>query len=193
MTTILATVFVLGIMIFVHELGHFLGAKLFHMRVERFSIGYPPRMIGKKIGETDYCLSWIPFGGYCKIAGMVDESLDKKGLQEEPKPWEFRSRPWIQKFIVIVAGPFMNLFLALMVFVSVNWMYGVPDESGIWVQSVAEGKPAEALGLQPDDKIITLDNEVISSLDSFTDRVREGAGQEIRIEWMRETPSFQGW
>ena len=76
--TILAIVFVLGVMIFVHELGHFFGAKIFGIRVERFSMGFPPRMVGKKVGDTDYCISWIPFGGYVKLAGMVDESLDKK-------------------------------------------------------------------------------------------------------------------
>jgi regulator of sigma E protease len=192
MVTILVTVFVLGVMIFVHELGHFLGAKLFHMRVDRFSIGYPPRMIGKKIGDTDYCLSWIPFGGYCKIAGMVDESMDKEGLKSEPQPWEFRSHPWIQKVLVIAAGPLMNLLLAFIIFVSVNWMYGVPDESGIWVRTVAQGKPAQELGLQPDDKIISLGSEPITSLTFFTERIRSSAGQEINMVWLRGDSSITG-
>lgn len=81
MTTIIAAIVGFGFLIFIHELGHFLSAKLFKIRVERFSIGYPPRLIGKKVGETDYCLSAIPFGGYVKIAGMVDESLDAEALQ----------------------------------------------------------------------------------------------------------------
>src|ERR1051326_1529454 len=80
----------LGTLIFIHELGHFLAAKLTGMRVDRFSIGFPPRAFGKKIGETDYCISWIPIGGYVKIAGMVDESFDTEFLEREPAEWEFR-------------------------------------------------------------------------------------------------------
>ncbi|MCH8874366.1 site-2 protease family protein, partial [candidate division KSB1 bacterium] len=76
MTTILAFVFVLGVLIFVHELGHFVTAKMVGIKVERFSLGFPPRMIGKKIGDTDYCISWLLLGGYVKMAGMIDESLD---------------------------------------------------------------------------------------------------------------------
>ena len=82
---------VIGILVLVHELGHFLAAKFFGMRADRFSIGFPPRAFGKKIGDTDYCVSWVPIGGYVKIAGMVDESLDTDFVNEEPKPWEFRS------------------------------------------------------------------------------------------------------
>ncbi len=76
LTTLLSFIFVLGLLIFVHELGHFITAKLVGIRVERFSLGFPPRMVGKQIGDTDYCLSWLPLGGYVKMAGMVDESLD---------------------------------------------------------------------------------------------------------------------
>jgi len=190
--TLLAIVFVLGVMIFVHELGHFFGAKIFGIRVERFSMGFPPRMVGKKVGDTDYCISWIPFGGYVKIAGMVDESLDKKTLASKPKPWEFRSRPWIQRVLVIFAGPFMNIFLAFSVFFAVNWMYGVPDESGIWVQSVAEGKPAEQVGLKEGDKIISLDGEAITSFEGFSLRVRGAAGQPLAMGWARGDSSLSG-
>ena len=75
--TVLDFVVTLGVLVFVHELGHFLAAKLCGMRVDRFSIGFPPRMVGKKVGETDYCISWLPLGGYVKMAGMIDESLDR--------------------------------------------------------------------------------------------------------------------
>ncbi|MBP2672656.1 MAG: regulator of sigma protease, partial [candidate division NC10 bacterium] len=81
--TALYFIIVLGVLVFVHELGHFLAAKLFRMRVERFSIGFPPRAFGKQIGETDYCVSWVPIGGYVKIAGMIDESFDTDFLQKE--------------------------------------------------------------------------------------------------------------
>src|SRR5512138_3863450 len=86
-------VVVLGVLIFVHEFGHFISAKIFGMRVDRFSIGFPPRAFGKQIGETDYCVSWIPIGGYVKIAGMIDESFDTDFLSKSPEPWEFRAKP----------------------------------------------------------------------------------------------------
>ncbi|MFQ5674935.1 MAG: site-2 protease family protein, partial [bacterium] len=94
LTTVLSTVFVLGILIFVHELGHFLTAKMVGIKVERFSLGFPPRMIGKVIGDTDYCISWLPLGGYVKMAGMIDESLDGTIKGE---PWEFASKPVWQR------------------------------------------------------------------------------------------------
>ena len=80
-TMIFWTLVVLGGLIFVHELGHYLAAKISGIKVERFSIGYPPRAFGFQWGETDYCVSWVPLGGYCKMAGMIDESLDPKGIK----------------------------------------------------------------------------------------------------------------
>src|SRR5512147_974371 len=103
------TAVTLGVLVFVHEFGHFIAAKLTGMRVDRFSIGFPPRAFGKKIGDTDYCVSWIPIGGYVKIAGMVDESFDTAFLGEDPKPWEFRAKPIWQRMIVICAGVAMNI------------------------------------------------------------------------------------
>src|SRR5271157_5143753 len=82
----------LGVLVMIHELGHFLAAKLTGMRVDRFSIGFPPRAFGKKVGDTDYCVSWIPIGGYVKISGMIDESFDTEFLNREPQPWEFRAK-----------------------------------------------------------------------------------------------------
>ena len=92
------------ILVFVHEMGHFLFARLFGMRVDRFSIGFPPRIFAKRIGETEYVIGATPLGGYVKIAGMVDESMDVASLREEPKSWEFRSKPVWQRMIVISGG-----------------------------------------------------------------------------------------
>jgi len=102
--TVLDFVVTLGVLVFVHELGHFLAAKLCGMRVDRFSIGFPPRAFGRKFGETDYCVSWLPIGGYVKIAGMVDESMDVEFLNKPPEPWEFRSKPIWQRMIVLSAA-----------------------------------------------------------------------------------------
>src|SRR5512136_2637880 len=115
---------VIGILVLVHELGHFLAAKLCGMRVDRFSIGFPPRAFGKQFGETDYCVSWIPIGGYVKIAGMIDESFDTEFLQSEPQPWEFRAKPIWQKVIVLSAGVIMNILLAIAIFWGINVVQG---------------------------------------------------------------------
>ena len=109
LTTILATGAVLGILIIVHELGHFLAAKISGVRVERFSLGFWPRLAGIKIGDTDYCISWIPLGGYVKLSGMIDESMDGDTIKGEP--WEFMSKSPVQKIFIIsfkVPSPKMN-------------------------------------------------------------------------------------
>jgi regulator of sigma E protease len=192
MITLLAAIFVLGVLIFVHETGHFLTAKLFGIRVDRFSLGYPPRMVGKKIGETDYCISWIPFGGYVKIAGMVDESLDKKELSEEPKPWEFRSKPWGQKAAVILAGSLMNILFAFVIFVVATLVYGVAEQvpGSTYVGSIVEGMPAERAGLEPGDKIITIEGKPVHTWDEMTKIIRGAAERPITIEWLRHDSLF---
>ena len=105
----------LFILVLIHELGHFLAAKLFKMRVERFSIGFPPRVIGFQKGDTDYCISATPLGGYVKISGMVDESMDDSFTETEPQPWEYRSKPVWQRIIVISAGVIFNIILAVVI------------------------------------------------------------------------------
>jgi regulator of sigma E protease len=185
MITLLATVFVLGVLVFIHELGHFLTAKLFKIRVERFSLGYPPRLIGKKIGDTDYCLSAIPFGGYVKISGMVDESLDKKQLEAEPKPWEFRSKPWGNKFLVVLAGSVMNLIFAFMIFVASAWIQGIADVKGPWIGEVIEGKPAALAGLKSKDRIFEVNGESIRTWDRLTEIVHSSSGKPLHFKWTR--------
>ena len=116
-------IILLGILIFIHELGHFIFAKLVGIRVERFSLGFPPRLFGKKIGETDYCISLIPLGGYVKMSGMIDESMDKDAIKGEP--WEFMSKPIYQRFMVIFAGPAMNILLAILIFGMISYFSGL--------------------------------------------------------------------
>jgi len=191
MVTVLATVFVLGVLIFIHETGHFLTAKLFRIRVDRFSLGYPPRMVGKKIGETDYCISAIPFGGYVKIAGMVDESLDKKTLGEEPKPWEYRSKPWIQKALVILAGPLMNVGFAFVIFVAAALWYGVGEQvPGTQVGSLVEGMPAQQIGMLSGDRIVAADGKDVTSWEELAEIIHGAPGQILKIEWMRGDSLF---
>ncbi|MGM0589353.1 MAG: RIP metalloprotease RseP [Bacteroidota bacterium] len=156
-------IFVLALFILVlfHELGHFLTAKLFKMKVERFSIGFPPRVAGVQIGETDYCVSATPLGGYVKIAGMIDESMDTEYINQEPKPWEFRSKPVWQRSIVISAGVIFNLILAAVIFANITFFYGeqvIPAEN---VESiyVPEESLAAEVGFKTGDKLIAVNNK----------------------------------
>jgi len=118
LTTIIATIFVLGVLIFFHELGHFLVAKWSGIRVEKFSLGFPPTLISKKLGETVYAVGVIPLGGYVKMAGdNPEENLTGK-------PWEFMSKPPWKRFFVIAAGPFMNFLLAVVILAGLFYFLG---------------------------------------------------------------------
>ncbi|NUO79825.1 RIP metalloprotease RseP [candidate division KSB1 bacterium] len=182
-TTIVSFIFVLGILVFIHELGHFLAAKWAGIRVERFSLGFPPRMFGKKIGDTDYCISWIPLGGYVKMAGMIDESFDEK---IEGKPDEFMSKPIWKRAIVIGAGPFMNILLAFALFVGLIYKDGIPEASPeAVVGSVMEKSPAEGIGLQPGDRILSVADQPITSWEALTKVIHGLPDSTIAIVWER--------
>lgn len=151
------------ILVFFHELGHFLAAKLFGMRVERFSVGFPPRIFGIKKGETDYCIGATPLGGYVKISGMIDESMDTEYLDEEPKPWEFRSKPVWQRIIVITAGVIFNMILAVFIYAGLAYSNG---ETKIKLDSVgsiyvAEGSLANQIGFRTGDKLVGVNGEKV--------------------------------
>lgn len=109
----------LSLLVFVHELGHYLFARLFGIRVEKFYLFFDVggiKLLHFKIGPTEYGIGWLPLGGYCKISGMVDESMDKEGLKQAPKPWEYRSKPAWQRFFVITGGVLMNLLTGIVIF-----------------------------------------------------------------------------
>jgi regulator of sigma E protease len=153
----------LMILVFIHELGHFLAAKFFGMRVERFSVGFPPRIWGFKKGDTDYCIGATPLGGYVKISGMVDESMDTEHLEAEPQPWEYRSKPVWQRMIVITAGVIFNMILAFFIFsglVMTNGKLVVPVEKidGIYV---TEESILHEIGFRNNDKIIGVNGEEV--------------------------------
>ncbi len=153
---------IIGVLVLVHELGHFLAAKLFKMRVERFSIGFPPRAFGRQIGETDYCISWLPIGGYVKISGMIDESLDTEHLAREPEPWEFRAKPVWQRVIVISAGVIMNILLAIAIFWALNMTRGKDYHRVTTIGAVVAESIAEKGGLAPGDRIVRMDGEDVT-------------------------------
>lgn len=146
------------ILVFVHEMGHFLAAKFFKMRVERFSVGFPPKIFSKTIGETEYQLGATPLGGYVKIVGMVDESLDTDMLNNEPEPWEFRAKPVWQRIIVITAGVIFNVILAAIIFAALKFAYGetqpvATDDGSVFV---ADSSLAYDIGLRTGDRILQI-------------------------------------
>jgi regulator of sigma E protease len=158
------------ILVFVHELGHYLAAKFFGMRVTRFSVGFPPKVVGKQIGETEYVLGATPLGGYVKIEGMVDESMDTDFVGKEPEPWEFRAKPVWQRIIVIVAGVVFNIILAAVIFAGLRMTYGdvyVPAEN---IESiyVAEGSLAYDMGLRTGDRLIAVAGEPLERYEDFS-------------------------
>ena len=182
LSTLAYTAITLGVLVFVHELGHFLAAKLTGMRVDRFSIGFPPRAFGKKIGDTDYCISWIPLGGYVKIAGMVDESFDTEFTKREPEPWEFRSRPvWARSF-VLSAGVIMNILLALGIFWGINFSHGRLIEETVEIGYVVNGSPAQLAGLTGGDKILSVNGNAVSYWDEIEKEIYvENFGKDVTL------------
>ena len=157
------------LLVFVHEMGHFLFAKLFGMRVDRFSIGFPPKILKKQIGETEYVLGATPIGGYVKIVGMVDESMDTDGLKEAPKPWEFRAKPVWQRMIVISAGVVFNILLAFAIFSGLRLSYGettIPAEN-IETVFVADSSIAYDMGLRTGDRLLAVNGEPLERYEDF--------------------------
>ncbi|MGM0704692.1 MAG: RIP metalloprotease RseP [Bacteroidota bacterium] len=159
----------LTILVFIHELGHFLTAKYFGMRVERFSIGFPPTVFGRRMGDTEYVIGATPLGGYVKISGMIDENLDTEHIEAEPEPHEFRSKPVWQRIIVITAGVIFNVFLAALIFAGIKWSTGesyIPAENieSVYVQ---EGSVAHGMGLRTGDQIAAVNGEAFETFDQL--------------------------
>lgn len=159
----LQLVFSLAILILIHEFGHFIPAKLFKIRVEKFYLFFDPwfSLFKFKRKDTEYGVGWLPLGGYCKIAGMIDESMDKEAMKKPPQPWEFRSKPTWQRLIVMLGGVTMNLILAIFIYISVLFVWGeqyLPTANVKY--GIAVDSTAEEIGLRNGDKILSLDNKI---------------------------------
>ena len=160
----------LSLLIVLHELGHFIPAKLFKTRVEKFYLffDYKFSIFKKKIGDTVYGIGWIPLGGYVKISGMIDESMDKEQMAQPIQPWEFRSKPTWQRLIIMLGGVTVNFVLAAIIYILMSFAYGDTDIS---VDSIKDGYLVENpllidLGFKTGDKIIAIDdNEIVNYSD----------------------------
>lgn len=164
MTTIQILQFVLSISILVilHELGHFIPAKLFKMKVEKFYLFFDPwfSVLKKKIGETEYGIGWLPLGGYVKIAGMVDESMDKEQLSKPAEPWEFRSKPAWQRLIVMLGGVTVNFFLAWLIFSGLSFFKGEIAFESEKNMNIHYAEAAKKMGFQDGDQILKVDGKI---------------------------------
>lgn len=173
----------LSLLIVLHELGHFIPAKLFKTRVEKFYLffDYKFSLLKKKVGETVYGIGWIPLGGYVKISGMIDESMDTEQMKQPAQPWEFRSKPAWQRLIIMLGGVFVNFVLGIFIYIMLMYAYGekyLPNENvkdGIWVQDSL----ATNLGLQTGDKILTIDGSKIKKFSGLTLEFINGNNFEI--------------
>lgn len=159
----------LSILVVLHELGHFLTAKKFGMRVEKFYLFFDPwfSLYKKQKGETEYGIGWLPLGGYVKISGMIDESMDKEQMAQPPQPWEFRSKPAWQRLIVMLGGVIVNFLLGIFIFAMLLWSYGesyLPNsevEYGIYCSELAE-----EMGFENGDQILKVGDDIFEKFNS---------------------------
>lgn len=176
----------LSILVVLHEFGHYLPAKLFGTRVEKFFLffDYKFAIFKKKIGETVWGIGWIPFGGYVKIAGMVDESMDKEQMQKPAEPWEYRSKPAWQRLIIILGGVTVNVILAFVIYWMMMFVYGerlLPTANmndGVWAINDAATK----MGIETGDKIISVGDQKIVYFHEINEALLYSGGKTIVVE-----------
>ncbi len=194
----------LSILIVLHEMGHFLPAKWFKTKVEKFYLFFDPwfELFKKKIGETEYGIGWLPLGGYVKIAGMVDESFDTEQMKEPPQPWEFRSKPAWQRLIIMLGGVTVNFILGFFIYSMIFWHWG---EEYIPTKNLTNGVLPDSLGLvvgiQPGDIVVAVDTYQLDRfspgkvkshivIDGARTLTVERGGQPIKLEISNEVADF---
>lgn len=184
MVTIISFVILLGILIFVHEFGHFIFAKRLGVGILKFSLGFGPKLIGKKVGETEYLISALPLGGYVKMIGE-DPSED---VSPEDLKRSFQSQPIPKRTIIVAAGPIFNLLLASVIF-SVVFMTGIPVLTSK-IGEVSKDSPAASAGIQKGDRILAIDGAPIKRWDEMVAVIQKSAGIKLVLRVEREGSSF---
>ena len=175
---------VLGILIFFHELGHFLVAKHFGIKVLKFSLGFGPKLFGKTIGETEYLISAIPLGGYVKMLGESDDD-EENALLPEDEGKSFSNKPVIQRIAVVAAGPIFNLLLALLIFCAFNAVTGIQVLT-TEIGQVRQGSPADNAGLKKGDQILAIDDIDTDTWPQLKEIVQDNQGAPLKINFKRK-------
>lgn len=161
---VIQVILALSLLVLVHEFGHYIFARIFKIRVEKFYLFFPPALFKykPKNSDTEFGIGMIPLGGFCKISGMIDESMDKEAMKQEPKPWEFRTRPAWQRLFVMAGGVLMNVVLAFVLFSLILFTWGeeyIKTEDAIY--GIEVNPLAEEIGFKRGDKIIAFDNNPV--------------------------------
>lgn len=173
-----------SILVVLHEMGHFFPAKWFKCRVEKFYLFFNPwfSLWKTKKGETEYGLGWVPFGGYVKISGMVDESMDKEQMKQPAQPWEFRSKPAWQRLIIMVGGVFVNIVLAIVLFIAIIFVWGeeyLPTQNlkhGVYADSLARG-----IGIRDGDNIVAVNGKPLETFGTVEAEIVLGEANNLTV------------
>jgi regulator of sigma E protease len=167
MIQIAQILFILSVLVILHEFGHYITAKWFKCRVDKFYLFFDPyfSIFKKKVGETEYGIGWLPLGGYVKIAGMVDESMDKEQMKQPPQPWEFRSKPAWQRLIIMIGGVTVNLILGIIIYICVVFAYGEDKLNPTDLKAGVSVHPyLKKYGLESGDNIIAINGEKLENI-----------------------------
>jgi regulator of sigma E protease len=203
--TLLVFLIILSVLVIIHELGHYLVAKKFNIKVEEFGFGFPPRAWGKKVGETLYSINWLPIGGFVKLYGEDDAGGGSVKMPSGVLPTQdigraFYARPVWQRAAVVVAGVVMNVILAVVIYYIFLGLSGFKTQlpmignytfvganqevvEAIYIADVAKGSPAEKAGMEFFDQIVSINGQKVKSVQFFTDQIRKNKGKKIELAW----------
>ena len=184
----------LSILVILHELGHFIPAKLFKTKVEKFYLFFDPwfSLFKFKKGDTEYGIGWLPLGGYVKISGMIDESMDTEQMKEPAQPWEFRAKPAWHRLIIMIGGVVVNVILGIVIYAGVLFTWGdqyIPTENlkyGIYTDTTGV-----QMGLQNGDKILTVDGDYVEKFSDIPLKILLDGAQTIEVIRNGEPTSIQ--
>ena len=179
MNSLISFIIVLGVLVFVHELGHFLFAKLFGVKVLKFSLGFGSKIVGRKWGETEYLLSAFPLGGYVKMFG---EHQGDEEIPSEEQPRSFSHKPVWQRFGIVAGGPIFNILFAVVLFIAMFFLAGLPEPIDTTsIGKVAPDSAAEKAGVQVGDTILSINGQETTSWLQVSDLIRESGGKEVTL------------
>ncbi len=175
----------LSILVVLHEAGHFMFARLFKTRVEKFYLFFNPWFSLFKVqkGDTEYGIGWLPLGGYVKISGMIDESMDKEAMKLPPQPYEFRAKPAWQRLLIMLGGVMMNFIFALVIYIGVLYAWGeqyLPTENVKY--GIVANEQGQKIGFQTGDKILTVDNQYIEQFHKVVPTIVLDAAKTVQVE-----------